>query len=1854
MSFAKVKNSGGAMSGLSLIDVWYRRLPRYLFIEDRLQDQSVLELGCGSGLGADFLIEQGAGRVVGVDTDERQILKARARYKRPNLSFEVAVGADLPFADGEFGLVLIPEGSRAIGDGALLAAVRRVLRPDGLCLVAVPNGDLEEPEPEGLSYYDMIESLEPVFPSVTMVAQTPMFAFTFVDFLASAEELDVGLDDSLAQDLVDDVAFYVALCSKEPYSPEVFSITQIPFAPVARRVQHLLDGQPPEQLELAQLQEALAAEREERIRLDDASGDLERDLLETQNIMRDLRARLAAADDQKVEAEAHLEPLKAELGDATRAADAQRAVAQELERELDGLRDQAGRYAKQAEAAGQELEEARRAAGELQQRAESHSEALLEMEALRSRSDRGERDQAELSARLAQERERVHGLEAECQEAKESLEGAESELLSVRDEQEKLGQRSAQVQRELDEVGQSLEQRDRRIAEVERELGEVREGADQGEQRIEGLERELGEVRAAADVGGHRIVELERELGAVRDQAEDGSHRTVKLERELGEARGEVEQRGQRLGELERELGESNEAVDRTGQRAVELERELEAARAEGEGRGSRVGELEQELDEVRSEAEQRGNRVGELEWLLGEARGEGENLVDRVGELERELDEARGEAEQRKERIGELKREVELAQSRAEGFGGRIGELEMALDSLRSEAGQEREQSATRIEQLREQIAEAEAALGAAQQQCSGLEERLVTQREKVEGLESRLRDTEAAQGGAEVLAAGLTEDLVRVRQELEEGLGQREAAEDEVRRTRERLDAAQERFAEAQEEQAAQLQRLEAMEAGLDSSREEVRTLQAVTDQANQEAADREEALSGAMERVADLSGQLDQVSDQADATTADMERLGQQLLAADEERAAQDGQRRGLDRDLATALADRLSLEVRLEQALIRADQSEVTGAELRTRKEDLESRLIGELEDARTAQAETRSELEQQRTELEQQRTSGARSEEDLSAARSELEQQRTELEQQRASGAQSEEDLSASRSELEQQRTELEAVQAAGREQGATNAAQSDQQQTSLREVEAHASALEERVQGLMIRLTDQESQTHGEQDRMRSVADALAARETVVEAVQAQLAAEQAHGSAREGQLAEAQQELSSLERSLEQERQVREEIERSLDAVESSMGDLSRAGDQAVLELAAARHDAAVAAGETTRWQQQCAEAQRELQQVSDQAVALEAAREAVDMDETVGQLRSELKSVRDQGAALGAERARLMRQASLAADSRDAVAQRLAVAERAYGSTARGMELVIARLESERERADGLDREIRELRARVEERGEFTVRVTREAAAEAQRARQYRRDLAETSVQAESLRVELDRRTAELQSTREELQASAAMEPDRPETGAELASVIRRLEVRTTALQAAQVTIGELGDRVGGLMAEQQELRRAHAAAVQADQGVSDWDAEIQQGKVQALESKQAELLDKLQERTRAQRDLESRLQRQDEHVKELLAGAEHHRLEMADREISLAEQAAWNAELVATRQQTDQDIVAAREERERCDSGLLEAQTEAKQLGSEIARLEGELIRRVAELEEVRKGAVQESAEATAPAVDIAEMERALEAALHEAAAFRQRLEDSRQTHFEQVDRIEELEALLELAKHAKSRGMASLKKRETLIGVGADTVEIPPYKPAPQAPTVGLEALRSALDEVGQLEKTCQMEEERIGVLATSLARLGAQAGRLQEQLVSERLKMAEVEQQRRDLANQASRLPELELELDMLRTRFSAEGAGEQVGRAEAAERLLLEQRILGDESAEHTERRITELNNTIGDKDAEILLLHASMESMQRRARQLAGNIQEALRGAAAPVGGSAEALLDRVKAELEGLTKKG
>ena len=53
-----------------ITDPLYRRLPRYLFVEDLIAGKKVLEIGCGTGTSAEFLAGMGVDRVLGVEQSE--------------------------------------------------------------------------------------------------------------------------------------------------------------------------------------------------------------------------------------------------------------------------------------------------------------------------------------------------------------------------------------------------------------------------------------------------------------------------------------------------------------------------------------------------------------------------------------------------------------------------------------------------------------------------------------------------------------------------------------------------------------------------------------------------------------------------------------------------------------------------------------------------------------------------------------------------------------------------------------------------------------------------------------------------------------------------------------------------------------------------------------------------------------------------------------------------------------------------------------------------------------------------------------------------------------------------------------------------------------------------------------------------------------------------------------------------------------------------------------------------------------------------------------------------------------------------------------------------------------------------------------------------------------------------------------------------------------------------------------------------------------------------------------------------------------------------------------------------------
>lgn len=103
-----------------------------------LRGQDVLEVGCGCGGGASFLMKRHLPRsLAAVDLAEDAIDFCNRRYSIPGLSFSCGKAESLPFEKDAFDVVINIESSHCYGSvGHFLREVRRVLRLDGHLLLA--------------------------------------------------------------------------------------------------------------------------------------------------------------------------------------------------------------------------------------------------------------------------------------------------------------------------------------------------------------------------------------------------------------------------------------------------------------------------------------------------------------------------------------------------------------------------------------------------------------------------------------------------------------------------------------------------------------------------------------------------------------------------------------------------------------------------------------------------------------------------------------------------------------------------------------------------------------------------------------------------------------------------------------------------------------------------------------------------------------------------------------------------------------------------------------------------------------------------------------------------------------------------------------------------------------------------------------------------------------------------------------------------------------------------------------------------------------------------------------------------------------------------------------------------------------------------------------------------------------------------------------------------------------------------------------------------------------------------------------------------------------------------------------
>jgi SAM-dependent methyltransferase len=213
----------------------YEHLHRYYFAAEFAEGRRVLDLASGEGYGAAILAER-ARHVVGVEIDAQTVAHSRAAYDLPNLEFAHGSMLDLEaYEDGEFGLVTCFEAIEHIAEQAeLVAAVARVLVPDGIFLVSTPDRDaynaaLPEPNPfhvHELDRSEFLELLAPHFPHVSLWGQTGVGGSRLgaVDRpvtrpTASTEQLVLRQDGSWGEARTAPPTFFVAAASREPLPP---------------------------------------------------------------------------------------------------------------------------------------------------------------------------------------------------------------------------------------------------------------------------------------------------------------------------------------------------------------------------------------------------------------------------------------------------------------------------------------------------------------------------------------------------------------------------------------------------------------------------------------------------------------------------------------------------------------------------------------------------------------------------------------------------------------------------------------------------------------------------------------------------------------------------------------------------------------------------------------------------------------------------------------------------------------------------------------------------------------------------------------------------------------------------------------------------------------------------------------------------------------------------------------------------------------------------------------------------------------------------------------------------------------------------------------------------------------------------------------------------------------------------------------------------------------------------------------------------------------------------------------------------------------------------------------------------
>jgi SAM-dependent methyltransferase len=126
--------------GKTADEIYKEHFDRYAFAADQVGGREVLDVACGTGYGAGYMLERGARCVTAVDLSREAVEYARDHFGGSEGHFACADAVRLPFRDGSFEVVVSFETLEHLrAYGKFLSECKRVLRDGGIIMCSTPS-----------------------------------------------------------------------------------------------------------------------------------------------------------------------------------------------------------------------------------------------------------------------------------------------------------------------------------------------------------------------------------------------------------------------------------------------------------------------------------------------------------------------------------------------------------------------------------------------------------------------------------------------------------------------------------------------------------------------------------------------------------------------------------------------------------------------------------------------------------------------------------------------------------------------------------------------------------------------------------------------------------------------------------------------------------------------------------------------------------------------------------------------------------------------------------------------------------------------------------------------------------------------------------------------------------------------------------------------------------------------------------------------------------------------------------------------------------------------------------------------------------------------------------------------------------------------------------------------------------------------------------------------------------------------------------------------------------------------------------------------------------------------------------